>query len=192
MSNLPATSPAIEVALPIEGMTCASCVNRIERFLRKTPGVQDANVNLATELATIVYLPDVAGPADLVGAVEAAGYEIRVRPAATDHDADASSPADERTADDLLRARESRLLLVQAVGSIAVALAIMALMAAPADLATMEERNLLALVPATIVQAWAGRRFYRAAWRAARHGSQQHGHARGHRDERRPGRTASS
>jgi Cu+-exporting ATPase len=135
MSSQPiASHQPVEVALPIEGMTCASCVNRIERFLRKTPGVQTANVNLATELATIVYLPDVAARTDLVGAVEAAGYEIRQRPAA-----DATVPAslaDERTADDIARAQESRLLLVQAVVSIGVALAIMALMAAPAELAT--------------------------------------------------------
>jgi Cu+-exporting ATPase len=170
MSSQPiASHQPLEVALPIEGMTCASCVNRIERFLRKTPGVQTANVNLATELATIVYLPDVAARADLVGAVEAAGYEIRQRPAA-----DAAVPvslADERTADDVARAGESRLLLVQAVVSIGVALAIMALMAAPAELATMTQRNLLAIVPATFVQVWAGRRFYRSAWRAARHGT---------------------
>jgi P-type Cu+ transporter len=167
MSNPPIASTAsVEVALPIEGMTCASCVNRIERFLRKTPGVQDASVNLATELATIVYLPEVAGRADLVGAVEAAGYEIRERQVA-----DITSPADERTADESARARESRLLLAQSVVSIGVAFVIMALMAAPAELASMTQRNLLAIVPATLVQVWAGRRFYRAAWRAARHRS---------------------
>jgi Cu+-exporting ATPase len=164
-----ASSQTVEVSLPIEGMTCASCVNRIERFLRKTPGVQEASVNLATELATIVYLPDVAGRADLVGAVEAAGYDIRER-AATESSAP-TSLADERTADEIARARESRVLLVQSVVSIGVALAIMALMAAPAELATMTQRNLLAIVPATLVQVWAGRRFYRSAWRAARHGT---------------------
>jgi Cu+-exporting ATPase len=171
MSSPTATShPAAEIALPIAGMTCASCVNRIERFLRKTPGVQDASVNLATELATIVYLPDVAGRADLVGAVEAAGYGIRERPAAADR-AEPASLAEERTVDDIARAREARVLLVQAIVSIAVALSIMALMAAPVGLATMEQRNLLALIPATLVQVWAGRRFYRSAWRAARHGT---------------------
>src|SRR4026207_2306723 len=68
---------AATVELPIEGMTCASCVNRIERFLKKTPGVEDAVVNLATEMATIRFLPDVAGTAELVGAIEAAGYDVR-------------------------------------------------------------------------------------------------------------------
>ena len=170
MSTPSAIHPAVEIALPIEGMTCASCVNRIERFLRKTPGVQDANVNLATELATIVYLPDVAAREDLVGAVEAAGYEIRSRPAET-ADVGSSARADERSVDDVQRERESRALLIQSVASIAIALAIMALMAAPTALATMEQRNLISLLPATFVQAWAGRRFYRSAWRAARHGT---------------------
>src|SRR6266536_4057064 len=70
-----------EVELPIEGMTCASCVNRIERFLKRTPGVEDAVVNLATEVATIRYLPDRVGRAELVGAIEAAGYDVRPAPA---------------------------------------------------------------------------------------------------------------
>src|SRR4051812_45380149 len=71
------TGTAAEVQLPIDGMTCASCVNRIERFLRKTPGVEEATVNLATEVATIRYLPAEAGRAELVAAVEAAGYDVR-------------------------------------------------------------------------------------------------------------------
>ncbi len=79
-------------------------------------------------------------------------------------------PTSEQPTTSLAAARRASLF-VQAVVSISVALAIMVLMAGPADLATMEERNLLALIPATIVQAWAGRRFYRSAWRAARHGS---------------------
>ena len=57
----------IEIVLPIAGMTCASCVNRIERFLRKTDGVVEANVNLATERATVTVDPAVAGRAEVVG-----------------------------------------------------------------------------------------------------------------------------
>ena len=49
------TSKTFHVDLPIEGMTCASCVNRIERFLSKTPGVESASVNLATESASIDF-----------------------------------------------------------------------------------------------------------------------------------------
>ena len=68
--NTVATSPesldALETLdLGIGGMTCASCVGRVERALRKVPGVQDASVNLATESARIAYVvpPDAQGPA---------------------------------------------------------------------------------------------------------------------------------
>ena len=121
----------VEVALPIEGMTCASCVNRIERFLRKTAGRRDATVNLATELATIVYLPDVAGRADLVGAVEAAGYEIRERPATGRRRRRARRSPTSGPPTTWPAPANRASLLVQAVVSIGVALAIMALMAAP-------------------------------------------------------------
>jgi len=77
MNTDPKGQPAAEIQLPIEGMTCGSCVNRIERFLRSTDGVEEANVNLATEMATIRYLPDVADRDRLVAAVEAAGYDVR-------------------------------------------------------------------------------------------------------------------
>jgi Cu+-exporting ATPase len=151
-------------------MTCASCVNRIERFLKKTPGVEDAAVNLATEQATIHYLPDVAGRGELVAAIEAAGYDVRPEApdtarAALDAAFDATDPAS------LERTREARDLLTKAVVSIAIALGIMALMFWPTMLLPAEQLNLLVLVPATVVQVWAGARFYRAAWRAGRHGA---------------------
>ena len=166
-----ATKPgrdAAEIQLPIEGMTCASCVNRIERFLQKTEGVETATVNLATEVATIRYLPDVAGREALVGAVEAAGYDVRAQ-APADPAAAPVSLLEELSADDVDRRREEQSLLRQAVISVAVAIGIMVAMFVPQTAIAMETINWLALVPATIIQAWAGRRFYRAAWRAARH-----------------------
>ncbi|MGH2446531.1 MAG: heavy-metal-associated domain-containing protein, partial [Candidatus Limnocylindria bacterium] len=48
-----------ELTLPVLGMTCASCVNRIERFLSGADGVAEANVNLATERATVRFDPAV-------------------------------------------------------------------------------------------------------------------------------------
>ena len=51
----------IILSVGVEGMTCASCVNRIERFLRQTDGVAEANVNLATERATVRLDPSLAG-----------------------------------------------------------------------------------------------------------------------------------
>ena len=59
-----------ELELPITGMTCASCANRIERKLNKLDGVT-ASVNYATEKATVSYDPEAVEPTALVGAVEA-------------------------------------------------------------------------------------------------------------------------
>ena len=92
------TQPPPEVAQSLElgigGMTCASCVGRVERALRKVPGVQDATVNLATESARIAYtVPDGTDAAALQAlvrrAVRNAGYEPRAADA-TDAPEDAS------------------------------------------------------------------------------------------------------
>src|SRR5437764_14897842 len=100
-----AAPTSAEIQLPIEGMTCASCVNRIERFLRKTPGVESAAVNLATEVATIRYLPKLVGRAELVGAVEAAGYEVR---ASGERDATGLAPDEAELAEAGQRAADVR------------------------------------------------------------------------------------
>ena len=63
------------ISLPIEGMTCASCVGRVERALRAVPGVANAVVNLATEKASITT-NDTVDRIALVKAVEKAGYEV--------------------------------------------------------------------------------------------------------------------
>jgi Cu+-exporting ATPase len=161
----PATSEhrPIEIVLPIAGMTCASCVNRIERFLGKTDGVVEANVNLATERATVTVDPAVAGRAEVVAAIAAAGYDVRPESAAT-------SPLEDEP-EDLLRQRERSTLLVEAVSSIAVALALMVMMFWPQTAIPLTTLNRIALIPATFIQFWAGRRFYVAALRAARHGT---------------------
>ena len=63
----PTPEGAQSLDLGIGGMTCASCVGRVERALRKVPGVQDATVNLATESARITYtVPDGTDAAALV------------------------------------------------------------------------------------------------------------------------------
>src|SRR5438128_7555662 len=61
--------------LALEGMTCASCAMRIEKGLKKVPGVKDASVNLATEQATVTYDPVQASLAQMVQKVEAVGYK---------------------------------------------------------------------------------------------------------------------
>ena len=156
-----------EITLPVEGMTCASCVNRVERFLRKTDGVVDASVNLATEQAHVRFDPATTGRDELQRAVVAAGYGIR-----------ASAPAsDGRTldgvseADDARRVRETRTLGLEAAVAVAGGLAMMALSLWAASAIPLAQLNWLLLLPATLIQFGLGRRFYSAAWRAARHGS---------------------
>lgn len=83
MTISPDTSPEkyASVDIAIGGMTCASCSSRVERALRKVPGVQDAAVNLATESARITYQGDVQMPSILRRAVRNAGYEVRTESA---------------------------------------------------------------------------------------------------------------
>ena len=71
--------PKISITLPIEGMTCASCVGRVEKALRAVPGVTQAQVNLATERAAVT-MSSGADRARLVAAIEAAGYDVPSEP----------------------------------------------------------------------------------------------------------------
>ena len=79
MNTLVSATPTLDFKLPIEGMTCASCVLRVEKALATLPGVESAAVNLATEQATVRARDGVAGNA-LVSAVSAAvrraGYDV--------------------------------------------------------------------------------------------------------------------
>lgn len=68
--------PVESVILPIGGMTCASCVAHVEGALSDVPGVVDVNVNLATEKASLTFVPGVAGLSDFKQAVERTGYEV--------------------------------------------------------------------------------------------------------------------
>jgi Cu+-exporting ATPase len=72
--RLPAAVTARRFTLPVKGMTCASCVSRVEKALRAVPGVTDAEVNLATETARVA-LDASAEPQSLALAVERAGYD---------------------------------------------------------------------------------------------------------------------
>ena len=67
-----------QTILPIEGMTCASCVSTVERALNRVEGVDEANVNLATERASIKYSDDTVELTDLIQVVEETGYTVQV------------------------------------------------------------------------------------------------------------------
>src|SRR3972149_6700376 len=65
-----------KVSLPIQGMTCASCVNKVEKALRSVKGVVQVSVNFATERASVEYVPNLITVRDLIKAVQEAGYEV--------------------------------------------------------------------------------------------------------------------
>ena len=69
------TAVVSDFEVGIGGMSCASCSARLERALGKTPGVLRAAVNLATERATVRYIPAALGPDDIVRVIEETGYE---------------------------------------------------------------------------------------------------------------------
>ena len=77
----PPTSTTVDVSFPVTGMTCASCVNRVEKAIGTVPGVERAAVNLATERATVSYDPNETNVATIASAVERAGYGVADLPA---------------------------------------------------------------------------------------------------------------
>jgi Cu+-exporting ATPase len=127
--------------LAIGGMTCASCVTRVEKTLRRVPGVQTATVNLASETAHLQTSPGTRLE-DLIAAVSHAGYSATLR-------AQAKPPSN----------REALELLAAAV----LAAPLFASMLLPVPGAVQ-------LILATLIQFWLGARFYIAGFKALRAG----------------------
>ena len=69
----------VRIDIPVTGMTCASCVRRVERALEKKQGVTAASVNLAAEKASLTYDPAATSPGELVRTIRDAGYDADVR-----------------------------------------------------------------------------------------------------------------
>jgi Cu+-exporting ATPase len=168
-TSSPADTPVGELTLPIEGMTCASCVRRVEKALAKVGGVAEASVNLATEKARVVG--DSLDVDALRAAVERAGYKVgQLAPEPTR--AAAATVAAGEPVDDHQRAREREIADLKRKWqvSLVVGLGMMALMYLPLPIG-MDVVAPILLIAATLVQFWAGRVFYQAAWAAAKHGS---------------------
>ncbi|HJW22619.1 MAG TPA: heavy metal translocating P-type ATPase [Candidatus Limnocylindrales bacterium] len=186
-------TPTSLLILDVEGMTCASCVNRIERYLRRVDGVVEANVNLATERASVSVGADVTVER-LIEAVEAAGYDARpagdlgtvtglqasLAPAATNAAAPgplvvtAAVAEPVREGEPTYQARHladlRRRLVVAVVLTVPLLLGLASMTIAP-FLPGWLTNPWLQLALATPVQFWAGWAFYAGAWKVARHGS---------------------
>jgi len=146
------TEELSRLELPITGMTCSSCANRIERRLNKLDGVT-ATVNYATEKATVQFDTAAVGLQQLVAAVQEAGYGAALPAAGTDE----PSPEAEPT-----RALRDRLII-----SAALSAPVLLMSMIPA--LQFEYWQWLALQLATPVVLWGAWPFHRAAWANLRH-----------------------
>ena len=152
------------IDLPIRGMTCANCANTIERALRRADGVLSASVNLATERASVVYVPGLVTQRDLAHAVQAAGYDV-----VDAQDAASMEDAEQIARADALR-QQQRLLLVAALFTVPLFVLSMA-----GDFLHLHGLfawfDWLLLALAVPVQFYVGRQFYVNAFKALRNAS---------------------
>jgi P-type Cu+ transporter len=154
-----ASSPLRDAALAVEGMTCAACVARLEKVLRRRPGVAEATVSLTAERADIRFDPALIDEAALAQTVEAAGFQAR--PWVEDE------PAEDEAARIAAETRRALLSLSVASALSAPLLADMFLMLVGAE---ARVPGWLQLILATPVQFWIGARFYLGAWASAKSG----------------------
>lgn len=153
------------MVLPVTGMTCASCVRRIERALTKVEGVRESAVNLATERARVVFDPAVTDFEALKHAIERAGYRVGSE-FGVPRSAEAGAGAELGTQN--AEQRERAALRLRFSVSLVAGLAMMAAMYLPLPF-DHSVLYLPMLALATPVQFWAGASFYRGAWAVGRH-----------------------
>src|SRR5450756_2035832 len=152
-----------KTTLDITGMTCASCSARVERTLRKMPGVENANVNLASEKATVVFDPTVVSLGDFRRAIEDVGYGVAEEKAEV-----AESGPDARTV-------ATRKEIAAARNKVIIALTLGVLIMAGSfsqmipGVPNFLGNPYLLWALATPVQFWAGWQFYKGAWATAKH-----------------------
>ena len=164
------------ITLPVEGMTCASCVARVEKTLKKIDGVETANVNLATENVTFSFDPSKTDLAAMATAVEEAGYKLALPPPSTDRSTTGTEAGIGETGKESHQEKAFRQLkkdfIFSAVLTLPVMLVSMVNMTewfmASVPL-TMNEVNILLFLATTAVMAGPGKRFFVIAWRLAKH-----------------------
>jgi Cu+-exporting ATPase len=155
------------LTMPVEGMTCASCVLRVEKALKKVEGVSAASVNLATEQTTITFDPLKVSVERLREAVSDAGYTL-------------GKPIGEENPGESAERYKSgvRRLKFDLILSVALTLPVMIVSmfsmtqwfhnVIPLG---MKERNVLLLLLTAPILLYSGRRFFEGFWKTARHGT---------------------
>jgi Cu+-exporting ATPase len=158
-----------KVTLPIHGMSCASCVEKVETALNGLEGVVRASVNFATERATVEYIPGAVSMADFRRAVKEAGYEVlEVETAGKEDVVDREKAAREAEYRKLKKKLITGLILVIPV----FLLAYWRMLGLSNLVALSDKVNFyLQLIFQTPIQFWVGWQFYVGAWKTAKHKS---------------------
>ncbi|MEE9567650.1 MAG: copper ion binding protein, partial [Desulfobacteria bacterium] len=152
-----------KVTLPVQGMSCASCVEKVQKALSQVPGVIQADVNFATEKATVKYIPGQATVRDMSEAVEAIGYKIL--------EVDEGDAVEKEKA-----AREAQFRALRQKFVAGVILVVPLFILVHWDKLGLSQIWALGkqtsffvqLILQTPVQFWVGWQFYKGAWGAAR------------------------
>ncbi|MFA5629054.1 MAG: heavy metal translocating P-type ATPase [Dehalococcoidales bacterium] len=153
ITKLGFVSSVSKTTFSVKGMSCASCVARVERAISAVPGVISANVNLATGRATVTYLENVR-LANLKKAVRDIGFEV---------------PEEQESPEDIssISNRETKSLRNTLIGAAILGVAVLILSFLP----SFTGKPYLLWALATPVQFWAGKRFYQGAWASLKHKS---------------------
>ncbi len=158
--------PAASVELSVGGMTCASCVARVERVIGQLPGVTTANVNLATERASVSFIPGSLDAAAIAAAIEQAGYEAHEVSAEGGH-----HHTDFREGE--AKGYRNKLLLAAGFTVPLFLIAILKIAPGAGDvmMAILTERGWMGIefILATPVVFYAGRGFYVSGWAEVSH-----------------------
>jgi Cu+-exporting ATPase len=180
----PRPSPSQTLTIPIEGMSCASCVAKIEHGLSALPGVSRASVNLATEKATVEYLPGVTDPDAIQETIRGLGY-TPVMPAAVPltptlsgepvalqvamgHGRGVSVEERQQRKQAAYQALKLRFWTAAALTVPVMVLGMSEHLGLPISQPVSFWLQLLLTTP---IQFWAGWQFYKGAWAVARRGT---------------------
>ncbi len=150
------------LTLPVEGMTCASCVARIEKVLARVDGVEKTTVNLATEKATIQFNPSITTQEQLAKVVEEAGYKLIIE------NVEPSKGFKPFEGYDKLK-KEFILSAALALPIMIISMVSMTSWFMKISPLSMEAVNKLLFLGATVVMVISGKRFFTIAWKLAKH-----------------------
>ena len=150
--------PTTRQTFQIDGMTCASCISKVEKNISSLTGVSDIKVNLATEQATIEYFPSLISFDDLKESLENTGYQLF----AENND----YPSDEENR----KIKDQATLKMKLVFSSMISILVMFIGMKANDSSFPLNLNIILFVLATPVQFYCGRQFYLGAWKGICHG----------------------